>query len=54
LTGEPVRIADAVMNNTANGRAAFAVSRNNTLIYRSGAGTTENDSQFVWFDRGGK
>jgi eukaryotic-like serine/threonine-protein kinase len=55
VTGEQVRIADAVITNPGVGRrSAFAVSRNNTLIYRSDNGTTENDSQFVWFDRSGK
>lgn len=53
LHGEPVRLAEDVPNNPRNGRAAFAVSSNGTLIYRSGVGPTET-WQWLWIDRSGK
>jgi hypothetical protein len=54
VTGEPVRVADQLMNNTTTGRSAFSVSRTGTLIYRSDSGGSENNAQFSWFDRSGK
>ncbi|MBI2149280.1 MAG: protein kinase [Acidobacteria bacterium] len=53
VKGDPVRIADEIPNNPANGRAAFAVSQNGVLVYRAGGGTAAN-SRFFWFDRAGK
>ena len=50
LTGEPVSIADHVANNSA--QAAFAVSQDGVLVYRTGGAAAS--SQFVWFDRAGK
>src|SRR5262249_3513957 len=52
-SGEPIRIADQIPFNAANGRAAFSVSQNGTLIYRSGSGAAAV-RQFWWFDRNGK
>jgi dipeptidyl aminopeptidase/acylaminoacyl peptidase len=50
--GEPVRIVDDVMSN-ANGRAAFAASVDDVLIYRAG-GTVAPLRRLAWYDREGK
>lgn len=50
LTGEPVRIADRVAYTPM--QAAFAVSQNGVLVYRTGGAVAS--SQFLWFDRTGK
>ena len=51
LTGDPVRVADQVA--TSFTQAAFAVSQNGVLVYRTGSGAPPS-SQFLWFDRAGK
>jgi dipeptidyl aminopeptidase/acylaminoacyl peptidase len=51
-TGEAIPIAEGVRVNAANGRAAFSVSANGTLVYRTGGNAIPN--QIVWFDRTGK
>ncbi len=51
LTGEPVRIADAVALD-APGRSAFDVSPNGILAYRAPA--TPAASELTWFDRAGR
>jgi eukaryotic-like serine/threonine-protein kinase len=50
LTGEAVPIAEDVLFNAGQGRAAFAASENGVLAYRTGTIT----SQLVWFNRSGK
>jgi Tol biopolymer transport system component/tRNA A-37 threonylcarbamoyl transferase component Bud32 len=52
VEGEAVSIAEDVHANLANGRAAFAVSTNGVLVYRSGprGGLT----QPTWYDRDGR
>src|SRR5262245_3107873 len=54
LTGEPFRIAEEVRSNVGNGRAAFSISDNGTLVYRTGAFFTTQQQHLVWFDRSGK
>jgi len=49
LIGEPVRLADDILYNAGNGRGAFAVSSNGTLVYR----TSERARQLIWIDRNG-
>jgi len=51
LKGEPVRVAEEV-NTGSGGRAAFSVSENGVLAYRSGQVLV--NSQLVWCDREGK
>ena len=51
LTGEALPIAEEVQQNMGNGRAAFAVSQNGVLAYRS-RGIV--NTQLTWFDRTGK
>jgi eukaryotic-like serine/threonine-protein kinase len=51
LSGEPVTIADHVQNNPAIARAAFSISDNGVLAFRSGAAL---GNQPIWFDRTGK
>lgn len=52
MTGAPVRIAEHIQSVPAvGGYAAFAVSQNDTLIYRTSSGAR---SQLVWLDRTGK
>lgn len=53
IQGEPVRLAEGVPFNPGNGRAAFAVSSNGTLVYRSGA-VDGALRQLAWLDREGK
>jgi serine/threonine protein kinase len=50
LSGELVRLADDVLYNPGNGRAAFAVSSNGALVYRA----RPQSRQLVWIDRNGK
>src|SRR5262245_2630601 len=54
LTGEQIRIAEEVRSNVGNGRAAFSISNNGTLVYRTGAFLTTQEQHVVWFDRSGK
>ena len=51
-TGEAVPVAEDIRVNTANGRAAFAVSESGVLVYRTG--TAGNPVQLTWFDRAGR
>jgi len=52
LTGEEVPIAEDLRFNPTNGRAAFAVSENGVLTYRTGSGAVVR--KLEWFDREGK
>jgi Tol biopolymer transport system component len=54
LNGEPIRVAEEVRSNVANGRAAFSISNNGTLVYRTGAFLTTQGQHVAWFDRSGK
>ena len=51
LTGDAFPIAEDVQFNPANGRAAFAVSENGVLAYRTGGAFS---GQFAWTDLAGK
>ena len=51
LTGDAFPIAEGVLFNPANGRAAFGVSENGVLAYRAGGIT---GSQLAWMDRAGQ
>ncbi|HET6890176.1 MAG TPA: hypothetical protein VFH31_03670, partial [Pyrinomonadaceae bacterium] len=51
LTGEPLPVAEHVSYNLGLARAAFSVSENGVLAYRSGSSQV---NQPLWFDRGGK
>jgi hypothetical protein len=51
LTGEPIRLAENVAITGGDHHAAFSVSANDTIAYRSAE--TEVD-QLVWLDRSGK
>jgi eukaryotic-like serine/threonine-protein kinase len=53
LTGEAFPMAEDVRFNPANGRAAFAVSENGVLAFRTG-GTFSGSGQFTWTDLAGK
>jgi Tol biopolymer transport system component len=48
-TGEPTPLAEQIGTNVV-GLARFSVSRNGTLVYRTG----ESGNRFVWKDRSGK
>ena len=50
-TGNAFPVVEKVQANPAQGRAAFAVSQNGVLAYRSGGGL---NTQLSWFDRSGK
>jgi Tol biopolymer transport system component/predicted Ser/Thr protein kinase len=52
LSGEPVRIADNVLDDGGVWRAVFSASENGILAYQSGGGVP--GSQLAWFDRSGK
>ena len=52
LRGEPLTVAQDVAENDGNGRAAFAVSENGVLVYRSGI--LFGNAQLAWYDRQGK
>jgi eukaryotic-like serine/threonine-protein kinase len=52
VTGEPVQIAENV-EQTAPGRAAFDVSANGVLAYRTGRRRANQSAQLTWFDRAG-
>jgi Tol biopolymer transport system component len=62
LSGEPVRVADAITLNATNGQAAFSVSQNGVLAYyfnRNLAANQPNsnadlDRQLVWVDQKGQ
>ena len=49
MTGEPIPIADQVERTTGSRRGAFTVSQTGVLAYRR-----INETQLVWFDRGGR
>jgi serine/threonine protein kinase len=49
LSGDIFRVAEGIAYS--NGNAAFSVSGNGMLVYRTAVATT---SQFLWFDRTGK
>jgi Tol biopolymer transport system component len=51
LSGEPVRIAEAIASNPQLGRAAVAVSDTGLLVYR--AGSAFEPTRLTWFDRRG-
>ena len=51
LTGEPFPVAEHVAYNPVLGRAAFSVSENGVLAFRTGSGQID---QPLWFDRGGQ
>jgi hypothetical protein len=51
LTGDAFPIAEGVQFNPANDRAAFAVSENGVLAYRTGGAFS---GQFAWTDLAGK
>ena len=51
FVGEQVPVAEGVSSDETNALAAFSVSNNGTLTFRSGSGIT---SQLTWFDRSGK
>jgi eukaryotic-like serine/threonine-protein kinase len=51
LSGEPVSLVDHVQNNPALARAAFSISENGVLAFRSGQAL---GAQPLWFDRAGK
>ena len=48
-TGEPIPLAEQIGTDSV-GLARFSVSRNGTLVYRTG----ESGNRFVWVDRSGK
>jgi len=50
-TGEPMRIAEEVTGNEANGRTSFALSDSGVLVYR--AGNIARRSRLAWLDRQG-
>jgi Tol biopolymer transport system component len=52
LVGERVRIADHVSSSGISGSAAFSVSPNGVLAYRSGS--SFQNAKLQWFDRAGK
>lgn len=54
LQGSPVQVAEGVQASISNGRVGVTVSETGVLVYRPGAGTTETDSELVWFHRIGK
>jgi hypothetical protein len=54
LAGEPFPVAERVVADTASGLAAFSVSENGALTYRTGSTTTTGDDwQMAWLDRQG-
>jgi serine/threonine protein kinase len=52
LTGEEILVAEGVQFNPVNTRAAFAVSANGVLVYRTA--NTAAASSLTWYDRTGK
>jgi serine/threonine protein kinase/Tol biopolymer transport system component len=52
LQGDPVRIADKVVNDQAIWRGVFTASNNGLLVYATGANAIE-DAQLTWFDAHG-
>ncbi|MBM3757731.1 MAG: hypothetical protein FJW38_27590 [Acidobacteria bacterium] len=51
--GEPFTVAENVMVNVSNGRAAFSVSPGGVLAYRGGAASALI-RQLAWYDRSGR
>ena len=54
LSGEAFNVADNVVSVAGNGRAAFSVSDNGTLVYRLGGAFGVAGQRVVWLDRSGK
>ncbi|MBI4473928.1 MAG: PD40 domain-containing protein, partial [Acidobacteria bacterium] len=52
LTGDAFPVAENVRTGGGNARAAFSVSENGVLTYRTGG--TAGNNQLAWFDRSGK
>jgi len=52
LLGEPVRIADQISASAISGSAAFGVSNNRVVAYRSGSAF--QNARLPWIDRDGK
>ena len=50
---EPVRIADSIAYNSANGRTTFSISETGVLAYRTGGAGGNPLTQLTWFDREG-
>jgi Tol biopolymer transport system component len=50
---EPVRIAESLAYNSANGRTTFSVSETGVLAYRTGGAGGNPLTQLTWFDREG-
>lgn len=59
LAGDPLRLADELLFNSANGRGSFDVSQNGSLLYYQGQGGPAGRAQvnagvqFGWRDRSG-
>jgi Tol biopolymer transport system component len=51
LTGEPFPVAEDVQDNRTSGNAAFTVSTNGSLVYRTGS--SGSATRLAWFDRQG-
>jgi len=54
LTGEAFPVAEDVEDSRTTGNAAFTVSTNGSLVYRSGSGSGSGETRLAWFDRQGK
>jgi Tol biopolymer transport system component len=54
LSGNAFPVAESVRANVGNGRSAYSVSNNGTLVYRTGAVRGGEGLQATWFDREGK
>ncbi|MGH9389829.1 MAG: TolB family protein, partial [Vicinamibacteria bacterium] len=50
---EPVRIAESIAYNSANGRTTFSISETGVLAYRTGGAGGNPLTQLTWFDREG-
>ena len=54
LSGNPVPVVESVVSAIGNGRTAFSVSNDGTLVYRTGRALGSEGQRVVWFDRSGK
>jgi Tol biopolymer transport system component len=54
LSGTAFPVAENVRSNANNGRAAFSIADNGTLVYREGTVSTGEGLQIAAFDREGK
>ena len=54
LSGVPFPLADQIVVDGVNGRAAFDATAGGMLTYRTGASGIESNTQLTWFDRSGK